>query len=64
LLLANQYALDEHKAIVLSSNRLVISLKTEVVKACVLETLDKIFYIVVIIKIASCCSLGFLLEDK
>jgi hypothetical protein len=45
LLLANQYALDDDKSIVLSSRRLVIRLKTEVVKACVLETPDKkLFY--------------------
>jgi hypothetical protein len=45
LLLANQYALDENKTIVLSSRRLVIRLKTEVVKACVLETPNnKLFY--------------------
>jgi hypothetical protein len=45
LRLANQYALNENKTSLLSLRRLVIRLKTEVVKACVLETPDKkLFY--------------------
>jgi hypothetical protein len=59
LLLANQYALDENKTIVLSSRRLTIRLKTEVVKACVLETPDKKLLYCGNFKNSNFCSLGF-----
>jgi hypothetical protein len=54
LLLANQYALDEDKAIVLSSRRLVIRLKTEIIRvhACLKPPIRN-FFTVVISKIAS-----------